>query len=210
MKRKFVLMGACGVLALSIVFSVVVNGKEKAEPEQPVQKTIQAKLQVFNFEEALKNSDLVVKVEVEKKTRELSEPSPKTLFQAKILDELKADLSLNTDQIHILQQGNSEWRFNDNDLFSEKERYVLFLKKAVGIDEPNTYWILGEETGMYKDSGTGKLLKLSYYDKQLEDIEDKELTTDFLKDNEKKMDSKDVQVVNEQQFRNKVEKTLRK
>lgn len=210
MKRKFVLMGACGVLALSIVFSVVVNGKEKAEPEQPVQKTIQAKLQVFNFEEALKNSDLVVKVEVEKKTRELSEPSPKTLFQAKILDELKADPSLNTNQIHILQQGNSEWRFNDNDLFSEKERYVLFLKKAVGIDEPNAYWILGEETGMYKDSGTGKLLKLSYYDKQLEDIEDKELTTDFLKDNENKMDSKDVQVVNEQLFKDKVEKALSK
>lgn len=214
MKRKFVLMGACGVLALSIVFSVVVNGegngKEKAAPEQPVQKTIQAKLQVHNFEEALKNSDLVVKVEVEKKTRELSEPSPKTLFQAKILDELKADQSLNTDQIHILQQGNSEWRFNDNGLFSEKERYVLFLKKAVGIDEPNAYWILGEETGMHKDSGTGKLLKLSYYDKQLEDIEDKELTADFLKDNEKEMNSKDIQVVNEQQFKDKVQRTLSK
>lgn len=209
MKRKFVLMGACGVLALSIVLSVVGNRNEKAEAEQPAQKTMQGTLEVYNFEEALDNSDLVVKVEVEQKIRELSEPSPKTLFQAKILDELKPDPSLSKDQIHILQQGNSEWRFNGNDLFSEKERYVLFLKKAVGIDEPNTYWILGEETGMYKDSGTGKLLKLSYYDKQLEDIEDKELTADFLKDNEKK-NSKDVQVVDEQQFKDKIGKTLRK
>lgn len=209
MKCKFVLMGACGVLALSIVLSVVGNGNEKAEAEQPAQKSMQGTLEVYNFEEALDNSDLVVKVEVEQKTRELSEPSPKTLFQVKILDELKPDPSLSTDQIHILQQGNSEWRFNGNDLFSEKERYVLFLKKAVGIDEPNTYWILGEETGMYKDSGTGKLLKLSYYDKQLEDIEDKELTADFLKDNEKK-NSKDVQVVDEQQFKDKIGKTLRK
>ncbi|NQX47734.1 hypothetical protein HQN87_20625 [Paenibacillus tritici] len=208
MKRKFVLLGVSGVLALSIAFGVVIYGNAKAEPKQPVQKAIHAKLQVFNFEDALENSDLVVKVEVEKKTRELSEPSPKTLFQAKILDELKADPSLNADQIHILQQGNSEWKFNQNDLFLENERYVLFLKKAIGIDEPNTYWILGEETGMYKDSGTGKLLKLSYYDKQLEDIEDKELTKNFLKDNENKMDSKEVQIVNEQQFKDKVEKIL--
>ncbi|WP_340026314.1 hypothetical protein MHI24_14605 [Paenibacillus sp. FSL K6-1096] len=210
MKRKYVLIGVRCVVALSIILSVAVNKKEKAEPEQPVQKTMQSTLQVYDFEEALDNSDLVVKIEVENKARELSEPSPKTLFQAKILEQLKPDPALNTDQIHILQQGNSEWRFNDNDLFSEKERYVLFLKKAVGIDEPNTYWILGEETGMYKDSGTGQLLKLSYYDKQLEDIEDKELTADFLKDNEKKMNSKDVQVVNEQQFKDKVQRTLGK
>ena len=129
-------MGACGVLALSIVFSVVVNGKEKAEPEQPVQKTIQAKLQVFNFEEALKNSDLVVKVEVEKKTRELlTERELEILIMAtkgmsnqEIADELF--LSLRTVQAHF---GHI---FNKLQVGSRTEAVVHALKEGwISLDK---------------------------------------------------------------------------
>lgn len=208
MKHRLGLLGASSILALTIGCSASVNGR--AELEQSPPKSIHGTLHAYHFQDALSSSDLVVKVEIEKKTRELSDPSPKTLFQAKILDELKADPSLDSNEIHILQQGNREWLFNDNDLFSEKDRYVLFLKRAIDIAEPNTYWILGEETGMYKDSGNGKLLKLSYYDKQLEDIEDKKLTTIYMKDNEQKRLQKDVQVIHEQQLKDKVKKTLGK
>ncbi|MFF2089428.1 hypothetical protein [Paenibacillus sp. NPDC058174] len=199
MKPKYLLFSVSCGLALTIGIAAYTNGNVNKYPNQQQVRLSSAKLQVYNFEEAVKNSDLIIKVEIGKKVRELIEPSAKTLFQATIIDEWKGDPLLESKEINILQQGNSQLTFNDNDLFVERDRYVLFLKKAVTVSEPNTYWILGEETGIYKDDSSGKLVKQSLYDKQLEDIEDKILTANLQKKNRK-----EVQVIDEQLLKEKI------
>src|SRR5699024_5681885 len=72
--------------------------------------------------------------------------------------------------ILVDQQGNSEWIFNDNDLFKKEQQYILFLKKTIGTDESD-YWIQGEETGVFKEVETGISVKLAYSADELETLD---------------------------------------
>ena len=47
----------------------------------------------------------------------------------------------------------------------------LFLADTTGLDIENSYYILGEETGMYKLTDSSTAVKLALRDEQLEDIE---------------------------------------
>lgn len=111
-------------------------------------KEINASLEEYSFDESVEISDLIAEIEIIEKVSEIDEPSPKTLFNAKIIKVFKGELNSNKDNsIVVMQQGNSEWIFNNNKLFEAGEKYVLFLKKATGYD--NTYWILCEEINTY-------------------------------------------------------------
>ena len=99
-----------------------------------------------------------------------------------------------------MQQGNNEVLFNDNPLFQENEEYILFLKKAVGSvtkEYPNLYWILGEETNMYKNIRNNTVEKLGYIDKELYDVENNHTLN--LKE------TTNTQVLNEEEFIKKIE-----
>ncbi|MBO9129454.1 hypothetical protein [Bacillus sp. 165] len=212
MKLKLVFIGTC-MLIITIV-TVLSFSKDKydqtknavnVQNESNVQVTpksqIKGEVEVYDFEDAVNISDLIAEIVINKKIKELDEPSPKTLYEATIKKAYK-DAEKHQD-IRILQQGNSQWLFNENKLFSEKEEYILFLKKAVGeeFEGTNTYWILGEETNMYSVIDTGKIKKHSFYEDDLMDIEDKNLTK-ILKEKEK--NNKDIQVLDKNKFEKKI------
>lgn len=180
-----------------------INSNETSTPktENVVQAkgVIKAEVEVFEFEDAVNKSDVIAEVKIQTKKKELNDPSPKTIFEAKVKEGYKG-IEKNV-TINILQQGNSEWIFNENKLFSANEEYVLFLKKAVGeeFEGTNTYWILGEETNIYSSINDKEVLKNSYYDTVLADIENKSLTEEY-----KKKEKKDVQVLGKEQLKEKI------
>src|SRR5699024_3171136 len=108
---------------------------------------IHADIEVQSFPEAVENADLIADVTIIKQVGERDKPSPKTTFNTQINQIIKGDIDLSGENILVDQQGNSEWIFNDNDLFKKEQQYLLFLKKTIGTDESD-YWIQGEETGV--------------------------------------------------------------
>ncbi|MEC0201484.1 hypothetical protein P4H39_02440 [Paenibacillus lautus] len=143
-------------------------------------KTIRGELEVYPFEEGVNKADLIVKVKIVGKIGEVSDPVPKTVFNTQILSAQKDDPTLDSESISIMQQGNSEVLFNGNELFKENEEYILFLKKAVGPvaeEYPNLYWILGEESNMYKSISNNLVEKQGHIDEELKDVESNQIST---------------------------------
>ena len=94
---------------------------------------------------------------------------------------------MESDVIYVMQQGNDRMLFNDNPLFEQGEQYILFLKKAVGPTSehyPNLYWILGEESNMYKDLGNETVEKMRYVDVSMSELQlepgERDATTQIL------------------------------
>jgi len=162
---------------------------------------IKAEIEVLDFKDSIKEADLIAKVKVGAIIEELDEPSPKTLIQMEIKNVLKGSSDLKT--INVLQQGNSKWLFNDNEILKENQEYILFLKTAITVKQPNSFWILGEETGMYEVLNSGNLKKLSRPEKDLSDIVNINLTKYY---NDELTESKEVQVINEDLFNEKIKK----
>lgn len=216
MKKKYFICAA-GFLVIAIavgISSLYKNDDNNVEGNTVAPATqlgtIKASLQTFNFDQAVSESDLIVKIEVKSKIKELDEPSAKTLFSADIKDTYKADGSLSSSSIKILQAGNSTWLYEGSRPFSENDQYVLFLKKAVGMEETDVYWILGEETGMYQDLRNGKLVKIALRDPELNDIEDEQLTQSLQEESNKELKTAtEVQVVFESKFREKINQYLK-
>lgn len=183
----------------------VVNGDAQTSGPINIQetnekKTFRGQLEVFPFEDGVKQADLIVKVVLRENLGVLTEPVPKSIFNAQILSTQKSDPTLVSETISIMQQGNNEVLFNDNPLFQENEEYILFLKKAVDSvaeEYPNLYWILGEETNMYKNIRNNTVEKLGYIDKELYDVENNHT----LNLNE----TTNTQVLNEEEFIKKIE-----
>ena len=96
--------------------------------------------------------------------------------------------------IKIIQQGNQEVSINGNALFSKDEKYILFLKNVEEDSQysPDTYWILGEETNMYKIIDNNTIKKMAMNDSLLNEIE--------IKDNDQF-----TQLLDKQLFEEKVE-----
>lgn len=167
------LMTLVGVFYLStksqqnpIVIEEDVIVKEDSE-----KKVIYGKTEAFSFKDAIKTADLIAEVEITNHLKDLNEPSPKTLFEAKLVNTFKNQKNLN--EIQVLQAGNKEYSYNDNPLFIPGEKYILFLKKAIGdgYDGTDTYWILGEETNIYSVLDNNELNKWSLEDEDLGSIE---------------------------------------
>ncbi|RAP78499.1 hypothetical protein [Paenibacillus montanisoli] len=160
--------------------------------------TIHAEVEAYTLNEAVSKADLIAKVKITSKIKEINEPSEKTLYQAEVVEDFlnKTDLK----EINVMQAGNSQWKFNNNKLFKSGDSYILYLKKAIGeaYENFNTYWILGEETGIYQDLGSGKLMKWAYPETFLSDIEDKARTNELL------ISEGEVQVLDEAKFIEKI------
>ncbi|WP_391203809.1 hypothetical protein [Psychrobacillus sp. L4] len=176
-KRNYIGFGL--IFALGTIFYL--EGRETGDIEatknvvleSEIVKTsgIRGELQVYSFEEAVNKADLIAEIEIVKYLEDIKEPSPKTLFDAKIINTFSGNTSLRN--IEILQQGNKEYSFNENPLFKKGEKYILFLKKAVGdrFDGTDTYWLLGEETNIYSVINNKIIKKWALWDEELTSIE---------------------------------------
>lgn len=233
MKKKYLLMGF-SVLIISFTFySFDHLGKTNITSEQGkkiIQETvdvkpkgtIKAELSVYPFQEAVKEADSIVEVQIIKKLEEINEPSPKTLFEATAIENYKGEN--NEKMIQILQEGNSEWVYEDNNLFQANDKYILFLKKYEGneYDSDKTYWILGAQTNTYSVLNNNEIMKNAYYDEELSDIEKtKEIENsnriiDTKMNNlrnvsidEKDLKEADIQVFNKDTFVNELNNTVK-
>ncbi|WP_213515724.1 hypothetical protein [Paenibacillus montaniterrae] len=160
-------------------------------------------IEAFDFKRAAEEADIVVGVEILKLVEELEQPSPKTLWQAKVLTVWKGDAALDT--IHILQAGNSCTDYVSSKLMKPQEQYVLFLKQAVSVKQPDSYWILGEETTIYQVAEDNYLVKHAYPDPELKEIEQSKLARYYK--HELGLTTQ-VQVLEEQAFYNKLQAQL--
>lgn len=203
------------------------DNKEVADTKPKPKGTVKAELLVYPFEEGVKEADLIAEVQITKKIEEINEPSPKTLFEATAIENYKSPNNKKT--IQILQQGNSEWTYEDNPLFQENDKYILFLKKYIGdeYDSKDTYWILGAQTNTYSILSDNEVMKNAYYDEELSSIEKtgeienseeiieskmKNLTNisidESAKLNENDLKEADIQVFNKDTFVNKINNTI--
>ncbi|WP_213614755.1 hypothetical protein [Paenibacillus lactis] len=163
-------------------------------------KSVHGQIQIFPFEEAVNRSDLIAKVRIGKKSGELNEPVPKTVFNAQILETQKSDVKVELESIQIMQQGTDEILFNDNPIFNENEEYILFLKKAVGPitqEYPDLYWITGEESNMYKVIGDQLVERQAFIKNELLDIQDKSFVA-------KQSSGKPTQILDEAELSKKI------
>jgi hypothetical protein len=207
MKRQYLILSTMAILLTLTACNETHNLEIKVAENNvaiPSVGEISAELQTYPFEEAIKIAELIAEIEITEKVRELNEPSPKTIFKAKMTEVIKNDLGLPTESLHIMQQGNSDWIFNDNEMFQPEEKYILFLKSAKDSQEEHTYWILGEETGMYKNIDDKYIAKLSQRDEALADIEEIKLSDEL----SKSKNSKGIQVLQTEEFKEKIKKSL--
>ncbi|WP_242227464.1 hypothetical protein [Bacillus cereus group sp. BfR-BA-01315] len=218
-KGKVFLAVACGALLIGGSYFVLHSNQVANESESVSVSTkgktkeriaIHGELDVSSFKETLSEADLVVKVKIGDKVKEFNEPSPGTLYNAKVQETLKGQAGAD---IKVLQQGNSDYSFNGNPLFTKGQEFILVLKKAVGLGE-NVYWLLGEETQIYQVVGDGSLKRWAAHDaSQFEDIEDKAKTEAENKGvviqrsqsvEQTVKQKENVQILNESQFKEKV------
>lgn len=130
---------------------------------------IDAEVEVYEFQEAVSKADLIAQVEIMDIIEEVNDPSPKTIYRTIILESLKGRPE--TSEIYVMQQGNSEYVFNGNALFEQGDKYILFMMETEGLNIEDSYYILGEETGMYKLTDQLTAVKLSVQEDMLEEIE---------------------------------------
>lgn len=158
-------------------------------------------VQTFSIKEASQKADVIAEVEIVKELEELYEPGHKTIYSAKVIHSLKGNVE-DGSTVFVMQDGNSKVMFNDNPQFQSGETFILILMKAVSVDEPDTYWILGAETGVYEVLGD-TLVKWSKPEEELKQIE---ASYSKLKENKSaqstlsKLKQKDTQLINKQKF----------
>lgn len=177
-----------------------------AEDDQKEIGRIDADVEIFEFEEAVAKSDLIAEIEIVDVLKEINEPSPKTIFRAVLTESLKG--SSQSEEIFVMQQGNSDYVFNENPLFKQGENYLLFLMETEGFDIEDSYWILGEETGMYKLLGQSTAVKLSVKEGGLEGIEitDEKIMPFIEQETELDMNEREMQVLKEDELKSLIKK----
>jgi len=217
--RSWVILGGAFIVLAGGTWIVISKNTTDFNPTLPlvssvannVNPVVQKKtnvigqLEVFSIDEAVKNADLIAEVEITGVVEELDDPLHKTIFSAVIGDAIKGDLSPGT-AIHIMQQGNSKTSFNENPLFETKDKYVLVLKKAVGMNSDHTYWILGEETGVFEELDDKTLVKWTLPDKKLKpaevSVEQDSAKKPKLEKIKEKVIGKDTHVIDKEKLKN--------
>lgn len=178
----------------------------EVEDNQKEIGSIDGEVEIFEFEEAVAESDLIAQIEILDVLKEVNEPSPKTIFRAILTESLKG--SSQAKEIFVIQQGNSDYVFNDNPLFKQGENYLLFLMETEDFDIEDSYWILGEETGMYKLLDQSTAVKLSVKEEGLKKIEisDEKIVPFIEQKTELDMNEREMQVLKQDELKNLIEK----
>lgn len=191
---------ACSVLLLSSC-NFQVEGIQKMSNEViEVPGGIHADVIPFDMNDGINSSDLIAEVRIDKKIKEIDEnPLPYTVFSAVVENVYKGELK--DREITIKQDGTSVWTVNDNALFKPGEKYILFLKETKS--SKSDYWIIGEETGMFKVVDTDKVIKLA---DKLTELQSIETNKNSIASNEKVDDH--MQVLDKNKFIEKIKEML--
>jgi len=191
-------------IAIIGIIGVFIYNNDSGRSTDVRAKHMTVELEDLGFEESIATADIIAEVKIESIIEEIDEPSAKTIFAAQSSKVYKNDAD-KLKAINIMQQGNSQWIFNNNEQFKTNEKIILFLKKAVGYED--TYWIIGEELNYYKFITVDNeeyIAKWSKQEKVLSKIEKKSVKEKFeLKfKNEKSNDYKlkDTQLFLKQDF----------
>ncbi|QTD40291.1 hypothetical protein [Sporosarcina sp. Te-1] len=180
MKKVLRIIGI-GIIGFTALFFIISLNDSKDNSRLEVGKNntlsstkgkLHGELKTYSFDDAVNEAELIAEIIIEKQIKEIGEPpTPKTLFEATVTEIYKGPPNL--DKIEVLQAGNSKWSFG-NELFSPDEKYILFLKKAVGeeFEGSDVYWIIGEETNTYSVVESDKVVKNALYDEDLKSIEE--------------------------------------
>jgi len=195
-KRRFISWLSLLSLLLIIIFAAILNQKTKQNEEVRFQTGVHGILETFPFNKAVEKADLIAKVIIHSKLGEVKQyPLSKTMFAAEVVEVLKEPTAVPIENhLVILQHGNAQTSFNNNSLFQPDETYILFLMKATTGN--NQYWILGEETNMYKIYNE-HIIKQSLKDNQLAGIEDTTIQKEELS---KYVSDKQIQVLSLEGF----------
>jgi len=151
-KQKKQLIILLSAVVLGIGGSVVYNqfaSNSSEEDGSIVQSNnertvIHADHEFITLEDGIKDSDLVVEVEILGKDREegIDDESvmPQTIHSARILEIFSGELSVG-DVIYVFQDGIENRRINNIPIYQTGEKYIFTLNAAEPKEEyPNTYW----------------------------------------------------------------------
>ncbi|MFS1518476.1 hypothetical protein V1503_18745 [Bacillus sp. SCS-151] len=142
-----------------------ISSSELTEVKQ-TKTEIHGLVEVYSFQESVEISDLIAKVRIDALDEELSKPAPATIFNATVLEVFKGN-GEQLDNINILQEGNSEFIFNNMELFEPGEEVILFMGQSK--ENPNRYWIRSGEANIYKIKEK-EVVKEAWADEYLNDI----------------------------------------
>jgi len=185
--------------------NIVENQQEKDDAEiddnQRTLDNIDGEIEIFEFKEAVRTSNLIAQVKIIESVEEIDGPTPKTMYRATLIESLKG--TSDAKEIFVLQQGNSDFVFRDNPLFKKGENYLLFLMETADLDIEDSYWILGEETGIYQLLDESIAVKWAVKEDELEKIEivDKEIISFAEKNTELSLDGREIQVLKQDELK---------
>lgn len=161
----------CSIIVLLSVSMLIFNGCSSTEKQQTIADTTQqvkqavkdtprqvgqkqyfATIEEFEFDKFYEEADIIAQVEILEWLEEINDPlgEMSTYFKATIENTYKNTVDSDTKEIRLKQDGNSYHTSHLLPLFKNGDRLLLFLKKAVGEDKENTYWILGSYSGVFR------------------------------------------------------------
>lgn len=138
------------LLVYFFVYSMYNSNIEKSEyiyEETSEQSMIEAEVQAFELEEAKDQANIIAEITIMDKVKEIDKEigMPYTVFQAQVNQVFKGNAN---PVITIKKDETSEVLVNSVEPFVKGEKYILFLKETMKIDAE--YWIIGEQTGVFK------------------------------------------------------------
>jgi hypothetical protein len=121
-------------------------------PQQVGKKQMSTSVEGFYFDKSYEEADIVAKVKILEwlGERNNEDELQKTIFRASLEKTFKNIIDSDLKEIKLLQDGNSEYTIENYPLFKNNDRLILYLKKATGEGNENTYWILGGNSGIFR------------------------------------------------------------
>ena len=219
-KKQLIIILLCAVV-LGVGGSVVYNqfasnsseedGSMVQSNNEGIATVIHADHEFITLEDGIKDSDLVVEVEILGKDREegIDDESvmPKTIHSARILEVFSGELSVG-DMIYVFQDGVNGNMINNIPIYQTGEKYIFTLNAAESKEEyPNTYWA----TKVYFSTDE-EVVDLNFGDSEFEETIDPQDAESIEKkdeiDNETSVDGINVQVLKKSVVVDKIEKVI--
>ena len=144
-------------LAAAALAVLILTGCSAGSTVLPPHRTGAASLDVsleqfYTLESAMEEADLVALVRIGSWIGETSEGTF-TYYQAHVLKTFKGSTS---EEIALVQDGNSVRSIAGFPLFTAGNEFLLFLKQGTGTEYANFFWMLGSFTAFFDTVRDGK------------------------------------------------------
>ncbi|QNU66727.1 hypothetical protein EHE19_018100 [Ruminiclostridium herbifermentans] len=131
----------------------------KDTPHQVGQKgTMSTSVNGFFFDKSFEKADIVAEVTIQEWLGEIDSEDilETTIFRVSLEKIFKNNVDKNLKEVNLFQTGNSKRTVENSPLFKNGDRLLLYLKKTELEGYKNTYYILGEQTGIFRIVNTDK------------------------------------------------------